>query len=64
VLVEHLLHGAEEPVGRGGEPADALDGLGDQAGDVAGGGDVEQVSRSSTQAAVNSSSGRWPNGLR
>ncbi len=43
VLVEHLLHRPEEAVRRRHEAADALDGLGDHAGHVAGGGDGEQV---------------------
>ena len=45
VLVEHLLHRAEEAVGRDGEPAHALDRLGDQAGHVAGGGRREHVAQ-------------------
>ncbi len=45
VLVEHLLHRPEEPVGRRGESTDALDGLGDHAGDVTGRGDAEQVAQ-------------------
>ena len=33
--VEHLVEGGEQPVGRRGEAAHALDRLGDQRGDVA-----------------------------
>ena len=65
VLVEHVLHRPEEPVGRHGEPADALDRLGDHAGDVAGGGrgdDVAQVVRRTPRCTPASSRSR--NGLR
>ena len=34
---------AKQAVGRDDEPGDALDGLGDQAGDVAGGGRADHV---------------------
>jgi hypothetical protein len=42
---QHLSEGAEEAVGRGGEPAHALDGLGDQGGHVAGGAHVDDVAQ-------------------
>ncbi|GDY57513.1 hypothetical protein SVIO_081360 [Streptomyces violaceusniger] len=35
VPIQHLAEGGEQPVGRGGEAADALDRLGDQRGDIA-----------------------------
>ena len=43
MLVQHLFHSPEQPVGRGYEAPDTLDGLGDHGGHVAGRGDVEQV---------------------
>ena len=43
VLRQDLLHRAEEPVGRRREPADALDRLGDHAGDVAARAHVDDV---------------------
>ena len=42
-LDEHLAHGPEEAVGRRGEPADTLDGFGDEAGHVAGAGHVDEL---------------------
>ena len=45
VLVEDLLHRAEEAVRRHREAADALDRLGDQAGHVAGGGGLDDVAQ-------------------
>ena len=43
VGIEHLVHGAEEAVGRRGETADSLDRLGDQARDVARGHHVDDL---------------------
>ena len=65
VPVEHLLHRAEEPVGRRREPADALDRLGDHAGDVARGLPCRRRRAGRRRRPrCTSSSGRWPNGLR
>ena len=43
VLVEHLLHGTEETIGRGREAADTLNGLGDHAGHITGRGHVDDI---------------------
>ena len=45
VLVEHFLHGCEEPVGRDDEAPDALDRLGDQARHVAGRGRLDHLAQ-------------------
>jgi hypothetical protein len=43
VLVEHFLHGPEEPVGRDDEPPDPLDRFGDHAGHVTRGGRLDHL---------------------
>ena len=64
VLVEDLFQRGEEPVGRDDEAAHSLDGLGDQAGDVPGGGRLDDLAQVGGAGGVELLSSRPANGPR